>query len=46
MTADRFTRDTNLIDRRGRYPFIVNNRYYDPPVLYTLDYPEYPPRIK
>jgi putative component of membrane protein insertase Oxa1/YidC/SpoIIIJ protein YidD len=46
MFGDRFTRDMNFIDRKGRYPFTVNKRFYDPPGLYTPGDIHYPPTVK
>lgn len=43
MFSDRFTRDLNFFNRKN-YPFIKNGRHYDPPYLYTLKNPRYPPQ--
>lgn len=37
MFFDRFTRDTNIFDRRSHYPFFDKNHFYDPITLYTLN---------
>jgi putative component of membrane protein insertase Oxa1/YidC/SpoIIIJ protein YidD len=37
MFFDRFTRDTNIFNRRNHYPFFDKNHFYDPITLYTLD---------
>lgn len=36
MFFDRFTRDTNIIDRNEHYPFYDRVHFYDPVKLYTL----------
>ena len=36
MFFDRFTRDTNIIDRQKHYPFYDRQHLYDPVTLYTL----------
>jgi len=43
MTADRLTRDMNIFGRRIKYKYINNNRFFDPPELYTLNKIHYPP---
>jgi len=37
MFADRFTRDINFYNRDERYPRAGNGRYFDPPLLYTMN---------
>ncbi|MFO7445519.1 MAG: membrane protein insertion efficiency factor YidD [Ignavibacteriaceae bacterium] len=37
MFADRFTRDINIINRRGKYPLHKSGKYYDPPSLYYMN---------
>ena len=37
MFFDRFTRDTNLFERRKHYPLFDKNHFYDPVALYTLN---------
>jgi putative component of membrane protein insertase Oxa1/YidC/SpoIIIJ protein YidD len=46
MFADRFTRDMNIFNRRIKYPFIRNNRLYDPPELYKMTDTKYPPQMQ
>ena len=36
MFFDRFTRDTNFINRQKHYPFYDRQHFYDPVNLYTL----------
>lgn len=36
MFFDRFTRDSNPVNREEHYPVYKNYRFYDPPKLYTL----------
>lgn len=36
MFFDRFTRDSNPVNREEHYPIYKNHRFYDPPKLYTL----------
>ncbi|MGQ9643431.1 MAG: membrane protein insertion efficiency factor YidD [Ignavibacterium sp.] len=36
MFFDRFTRDSNPVNRQEHYPIYKNYRFYDPPKLYTL----------
>lgn len=36
MFFDRFTRDSNPVNRDEHYPVYKNFRYYDPPKLYAL----------
>lgn len=37
MFFDRFSRDTNPVNRENHYPVYKNFRYFDPPQLYTLN---------
>lgn len=37
MFFDRFTRDSNPVNREQHYPIYKNYRYYDPPALYSLN---------
>ena len=37
MFFDRFTRDTNFINRDQHYPYFDNQHLYDPITLYTLN---------
>lgn len=37
MFFDRFTRDSNPVNRNIHYPVYRNKRYYDPITLYTID---------
>jgi putative component of membrane protein insertase Oxa1/YidC/SpoIIIJ protein YidD len=46
MFADRFTRDMNFIGRNERYPLVINNRHYDPPIWYTMENITYPPPVR
>lgn len=37
MFFDRFTRDSNPVNREEHYPIYKNYRFYDPPKLYALN---------
>ena len=37
MFFDRFTRDTNFMNRNLHYPYFDNHHFYDPVSLYMLD---------
>lgn len=37
MFFDRFTRDSNPVNRQNRYPIYKNFRFYDPPQFYSLN---------
>jgi len=37
MFFDRFTRDTNFLNRQFHYPYYDGQHFYDPVALYTLD---------
>jgi len=36
MFFDRFTRDMNFVNRSQKYPGHISGKYFDPPVLYSL----------
>ncbi len=38
MFADRFTRDANIFKNSEEYPRKINNRFYDPPKYYDVNY--------
>lgn len=37
MFSDRFTRDINFYKRNEHYPHAKNGRYFDPPLLYSMN---------